>query len=55
MKMEEVKASEKALENAISIFPAGYQGRWIAGNLLLQQGDIEKATFALLLHPDPLS
>ncbi len=34
---------ERALDNAILIFPTGYRGRWIAGNLLLQQGAIEKA------------
>lgn len=34
---------ERALDNAILIFPTGYRGRWIAGNLLLQQGALEKA------------
>jgi len=42
-RMGESKASERALENAILLFPAGYQGRWVAGNLLLQQGTFEKA------------
>lgn len=42
-RMGESKASERALENAILVFPAGYQGRWVAGNLLLQQGAFEKA------------
>lgn len=42
-RMGESKASEKALENAILLFPAGYQGRWVTGNLLLQQGAFEKA------------
>jgi len=42
-RMGESKASERALENAILLFPAGYQGRWVAGNLLLQQGAFEKA------------
>jgi tetratricopeptide (TPR) repeat protein len=37
------KASERALENAILVFPTGYQGRWVSGNLLLQQGAFEKA------------
>jgi len=37
------KASERALENAILVFPTGYQGRWVSGNLLLQQGALEKA------------
>ena len=56
LKMEEAKTSEKALENAISVFPTGYQGRWIAGNLLLQQGDIEKAlphfSYILTYYPN---
>lgn len=34
---------ERALENAILVFPTGYRGRWVAGNLLLQQGSLEKA------------
>jgi hypothetical protein len=42
-RMGEGKASVKALENAILVFPAGYQGRWAAGNLFLQQGAFEKA------------
>jgi tetratricopeptide (TPR) repeat protein len=42
-RMGESKASERALENAILLFPAGYQGRWATGNLLLQQGALEKA------------
>jgi hypothetical protein len=37
---------ERAIVNAILVFPTGYRGRWIAGNLLLEQGDIDKA----LLH-----
>ena len=39
----EEAASQEALEKAIRTFPSGYQGRWIAGNLLLQQGAVEKA------------
>jgi hypothetical protein len=42
-RMGENKASGRALENAILVFPAGYQGRWVTGNLLLQQGAFEKA------------
>lgn len=42
-RMGENKASERALENAILVFPASYQGRWVTGNLLLQQGTLEKA------------
>jgi len=37
------QASERALENAILVFPTGYQGRWVSGNLLLQQRELEKA------------
>jgi hypothetical protein len=32
-----------ALEKAVIVFPTGYKGRWMSGNLLLQQGDVEKA------------
>ncbi|NWG04651.1 MAG: hypothetical protein HXY44_17500 [Syntrophaceae bacterium] len=39
----ERSASEKALKNAILLFPTGYQGRWVSGNLFLQEGAIEKA------------
>jgi len=39
----ERKSSERALEIAILLFPAGYQGRWVTGNLFLQQGALEKA------------
>jgi len=39
----ERQASERALENGILVFPTGYQGRWVSGNLLLQQEAIEKA------------
>lgn len=42
-RMGENRASERALGNAILLFPAGYQGRWVTGNLLLQQGMLEKA------------
>ena len=42
-RMGENRASQKALENAILLFPAGYHGRWVAGNILLQQGDLERA------------
>jgi hypothetical protein len=50
------KAFEQALENAILVFPAGYQGRWVTGTLLLQQGALEKAlphfSYLLLHYPD---
>jgi len=39
----ETSASEKALKNAILVFPTSYQGRWVSGNLFLQEGAIEKA------------
>jgi tetratricopeptide (TPR) repeat protein len=42
-RMGEVNAVERALENAILVFPTSYRGRWVAGNLLLQQGEIERA------------
>src|SRR4030042_1623585 len=42
----ERNASEQSLEMAIQVFPAGYRGRGVTGNLLLQQGEFEKA----LLH-----
>ena len=42
-RMGEAEASGKALEKAIMVFPTGYQGRWTAGNLLLRQGEYEKA------------
>ncbi len=42
-RMGEVEASEKSLQKAVMVFPTGYQGRWTAGNLLLQQGEYEKA------------
>jgi len=42
-RLEKKEESERALENAIFVFPAGYQGRWTTANLLLQQGNTEKA------------
>jgi hypothetical protein len=39
----ESTVSQQALENAIRVFPTGYRGRWMAANLFLQQGDLEKA------------
>jgi hypothetical protein len=54
-RMGERTASEAALENAIRVFPAGYRGRWVAGNLFLQQGNFEKALphFSYLLTHYP--
>lgn len=55
-RLGEKNHSEKALENAILIFPAGYQGRWVSANLLLQQGFLEKAfthfTYILEHYPN---
>jgi len=45
-RMGETGKSEEALEKAILVFPTSYQGRWVGGNLLLQQGSLERA----LLH-----
>jgi len=45
-RMGESTASQRALENAVEVFPTGYRGRWVSANLFLQQGDVEKA----LLH-----
>ena len=42
-RMGESTVSRRALENAIGVFPTGYRGRWMVANLLLQQGDLEKA------------
>jgi tetratricopeptide (TPR) repeat protein len=42
-RMGEASASELALDNAILVFPTAYRGRWVAGNLLLQQGELERA------------
>ena len=42
-RMGDRKASDQALEKAIFLFPTGYTGRWVAGNLFLQRGDFEKA------------
>jgi hypothetical protein len=54
--MDKKEDSERALENALLVFPTGYQGRWIAGNLLLQQGSPEKAlphfSYILAHYPD---
>ncbi len=55
-RLGEKNASEQALEKAIMVFPAGYQGRWVTGNLLLQQGGLEKAlphfTYILAHYPN---
>lgn len=55
-RMGDRKASNQALERAISVFPTGYTGRWVAGNLFLQRGDYEKAlphfSYILTHYPD---
>ncbi len=42
-RMGETTVSQRALENAVRVFPTGYRGRWMSANLFLQQGDLEKA------------
>jgi len=42
-RMGEAGASDRSLENAILVFPTSYRGRWVAGNLLLQKGQLERA------------
>src|SRR4030042_2521945 len=55
-RMGEKNASEQTLEKAILVFPTSYQGRWVSGNLLLQQGVMEKAlshfTYILTHYPN---
>ncbi len=55
-RMGEKNASEQALEKALLVFPTSYQGRWVSGNLLLQQGVLEKAiphfTYILSHYPN---
>ena len=55
-KLGEKDGTERSLEKAIMVFPTSYQGRWVAGNLLLQQGDLEKAlphfTYILTNYPN---
>jgi len=54
-RMGEGVSFERALENAILVFPTGYRGRWIVGNLFLMQGNIEKALphFSYILNYYP--
>ena len=42
-RMGESMVSQRALENAIRVFPTGYRGRWMTANLFLQQGNLEMA------------
>jgi len=50
------EASEKVLEKAIFTYPTSFRGRWMTGNLLLQQGVPEKAiphfTYILSNYPN---
>ena len=54
-RLGEKEAFEQALENAISVNPTSYQGRWLAGNMFLQEEDIPKALphFSYLLRHYP--
>jgi len=58
-RMGEQKALEQALENTLRVFPTGYQGRWVTGTVLLQQGALEKAiphfSYLLAHYPDQSS
>jgi tetratricopeptide (TPR) repeat protein len=58
-RMGDQKAFERAVENAILVFPTSYQGRWVLGTLLLQQGELEKAlphfSYILAHYPDQSS
>ncbi len=51
----EKKAFDQALENAILVFPTGFEGRWKTGTLLLQEGILENALphFAYILRNYP--
>ncbi len=54
-RLGETQRFERALQNAIFVNPTHYQGRWIAGNLFLQEEDIPRALsqFSYLLHHYP--
>jgi len=54
-RMGKVGPSERALDNAILVFPTSYRGRWVAGNLLLQRGKLERALphFSYILSQYP--
>ncbi|MGQ9646961.1 MAG: carbohydrate binding domain-containing protein [Thermodesulfobacteriota bacterium] len=54
-RLGEKKGFERALQNAIFVNPTGYQGRWVTGNLFLQEEDIPNALphFSYLLRHYP--
>jgi len=54
-RMGKAAPSERALDNAILVFPTSYRGRWVAGNLLLQRGELERALphFSYILSQYP--
>jgi tetratricopeptide (TPR) repeat protein len=54
-RLGEKKAFERALDNAIFINPTSFQGRWVTGNLYLQEEDIAKALphFSYILRHYP--
>ena len=49
------EAFERALENGIFVNPTSYEGRWVTGNLFLQNEDVQKALphFSYLLRYYP--
>jgi len=55
-RMGEEDGFKRALENAILVSPTSYRGRWLAGNLLLHSGELEKAlphfSYILSHHPN---
>jgi len=58
-RMEEKDAFRYAVNNAVLVFPTGYRGRWVSGNLLLRHGDLENAlqhfSYILTHYPDESS
>jgi hypothetical protein len=54
-RMGKAGPSGRALDNAILVFPTSYRGRWVAGNLLLQRGELERALpyFSYILSQYP--
>jgi len=58
-RMGEKDAFGYALNSAVLVFPTSYRGRWVSGNLLLHQGDLENAlphfSYILSHYPDQSS